>query len=342
MEEPLISVVIPVYNMEQYLARCLDSVLNNTYRNLEVLCVDDGSRDRSLEILRDYEKRDSRIVVIAKENGGVSSARNAGLDRMRGEFVSFVDPDDFIHPQFFELLFKAQKETDFDVIVCMYSEVEENEEIPEFASLGFDKHVTPLSCQQVFRSKTLRSFCWAHLYRVSSLRGLRFRNDVRYAEDGLFLAELWEQNAELSCGYFIEKMYYYFQRSGSLVKQSKERDRLIVEKIYAEKAGLSERNEQIYLEQTLRRLLNSRYYAKHICPDHYVVRETTHTLKSLLPVLKKTAQLSRKEKLRYGIFARIPGAYWLFRIISDPGMWKWERAERKKRREARRASRTEA
>ena len=87
MEEPLISVVIPVYNMEQYLARCLDSVLNNTYRNLEVLCVDDGSRDRSLEILREYEKRDSRIIVIAKENGGVSSARNAGLDRMTGELV---------------------------------------------------------------------------------------------------------------------------------------------------------------------------------------------------------------------------------------------------------------
>ena len=76
---PLISVILPIYNMESYLPRCLDSILGNTYQNLEILCVDDGSKDRSLEILRQYAEKDSRIVVITKESSGVSSTRNAGL-----------------------------------------------------------------------------------------------------------------------------------------------------------------------------------------------------------------------------------------------------------------------
>ena len=98
MQTPLISVIIPVYNVEAYLPRCLDSVIQNTYRNLEIICVDDGSTDGSPEILRDYAQRDARITVITKENGGVSSARNAGLDRATGEFVAFIDSDDFVHP----------------------------------------------------------------------------------------------------------------------------------------------------------------------------------------------------------------------------------------------------
>ena len=111
MKEPLISVIIPIYNMEFYLERCVDSVLNNTYQNLEVICVDDGSTDHSMEILRRYEAADPRIVVIAKENGGVSSARNAGLDRMTGEYVTFIDSDDFVHPQYVELLYRAVQDT---------------------------------------------------------------------------------------------------------------------------------------------------------------------------------------------------------------------------------------
>ena len=107
MDQSLISVIIPIYNMEQYLERCLDSVLNNTYRNLEIICVDDGSTDSSLEILRRWEEKDPRIVVITKENGGVSSARNAGLDRMAGDYVSFVVSDEFVHPQYFEALLFA-------------------------------------------------------------------------------------------------------------------------------------------------------------------------------------------------------------------------------------------
>ena len=127
--EALISVIIPIYNMEAYLARCLDSVLNNTYRNLEVLCVDDGSKDASAEILRAYAEKDSRIVPIFKENGGVSSARNAGLDRMTGEYLTFVDPDDYVHPQYVELLYRALQESGTEVAICGIDKVEEEEPV---------------------------------------------------------------------------------------------------------------------------------------------------------------------------------------------------------------------
>ena len=97
-EQPLVSVIIPVYNVERYLAQCLDSVSHQTYQNLEIICVNDGSRDGSLDILRRYADEDARIQVIDKANGGVSRARNDALDCARGEYIMFVDSDDWVEP----------------------------------------------------------------------------------------------------------------------------------------------------------------------------------------------------------------------------------------------------
>ena len=288
----LISVIIPVYNMEAYLARCLDSVLCNTYRNLEVICIDDGSKDRSLDILRDYAARDKRIVVIAKENGGVSSARNAGLDRMTGEYVSFVDPDDYVHPQYFELLAKALQIKDSDFSICGYLSVEEGSQLPEEGPVVFEPaNVTSVTCSGFFQNKTFRSFCGWRMIKTSAIQAVHFREDINYAEDAVFTAAVWEANPTLTCAAIEAPLYYYVQREGSAVKGAGERDRMIVAKLFAERACLSPRNEEIYLEQTLRRVLNSRYYAVHIFPDREVVASCKETLKICLPVLvmKKSA-----------------------------------------------------
>lgn len=95
-ENPKISVIVPVFNVEKYLKRCLDSILTQTYWNLEVLCIDDGSEDHSLEILKFYEKKDSRVRVYTQARKGPSAARNRGLDEATGDFISFVDADDYI------------------------------------------------------------------------------------------------------------------------------------------------------------------------------------------------------------------------------------------------------
>lgn len=123
MTKKLVSVIIPAYNIEKYIGRCLDSVLSQIYENLEIIIVDDGSSDGTGKILDDYEKRDSRIKVIHKENGGVSSARNKGLDMAVGDYIGFVDGDDIIAPEMYETLVKLLEEEDADIAHCGYQMV---------------------------------------------------------------------------------------------------------------------------------------------------------------------------------------------------------------------------
>lgn len=119
----LVSVIIPAYNIEQYIGRCLDSVLSQTYENLEIIVVDDGSSDATGRILDDYEKKDTRIKVIHKENGGVSSARNKGLDKASGDYIGFVDGDDSIDPKMYETLVNLLEDADADIAHCGYQMV---------------------------------------------------------------------------------------------------------------------------------------------------------------------------------------------------------------------------
>ena len=118
MKTPLVSVLIPVYNVEKYLSRCLDSLINQTLTDIEIICVNDGSTDDSLKILRQYQEKDNRIVIVDKKNGGLPSARNAGLDRARGQYVGFVDSDDYVEPSMFETLYKTAKKKNSEVVIC--------------------------------------------------------------------------------------------------------------------------------------------------------------------------------------------------------------------------------
>ena len=117
-QNPLISVIVPVYNVEAWLPRCVDSILSQTYENLEILLVDDGSTDDSGLICEEYAKKDTRIRVIHKENGGLSSARNSGLDAASGEYIGFVDSDDWIEPRMYQRLGEAITGTDSDIASC--------------------------------------------------------------------------------------------------------------------------------------------------------------------------------------------------------------------------------
>ena len=125
MQKPLISIIIPVYNAEKYLVKCLDSVVNQTYRSLEIILVDDGSTDKSPEICEEYAENDSRIVVIHKRNNNDASARNVGLDIFKGEYVAFVDSDDYTEPDYIEYLYNLLKDNKVDISCCSYTEIDE-------------------------------------------------------------------------------------------------------------------------------------------------------------------------------------------------------------------------
>ena len=120
MSKPLISVIVPVYNVEQYLPKCIDSILAQTYENLEIILVEDGTKDSSGVICDEYAAKDARIRVIHKENGGLSSARNAGMEIARGEYFGFVDSDDWIEPEMYENLMALAQKYDADVFVKGY------------------------------------------------------------------------------------------------------------------------------------------------------------------------------------------------------------------------------
>ena len=109
MKKPLVSIVVPVCNVEKFLGECLDSVINQTLKEIEIICVDDGSTDHSLEILREYEKKDSRIIVITKPNSGYGNTMNVGTDAASGEYVGIVESDDYVKENMFEILYKTAK-----------------------------------------------------------------------------------------------------------------------------------------------------------------------------------------------------------------------------------------
>lgn len=157
MPTPLISIIVPVYKVEPYLRRCLDSIVNQTYTNLEIILVDDGSPDNCPQICDEYATKDKRIVVIHKENGGLSDARNAGLDICKGEYISFVDSDDWVDNRYVEfLLNKAQKEN-ADIVIGAIEKVFDNGE----------KHADP------FLKKTL----WNH---EESVQKIIFEPDLQW------------------------------------------------------------------------------------------------------------------------------------------------------------------
>lgn len=166
MEQPLISVIVPVYKVEQYLERCVTSIINQTYKNLEILLVDDGSPDRCGEMCDEFAKKDSRIRVIHKENGGLSSARNAGLDIINGEYVGFVDSDDWIESEMYKSMLDLILEYKAQIVCCGIKKIDENgnkylfnDNVNEFmifntqealSELPFNTRITNSLCDKLF------------------------------------------------------------------------------------------------------------------------------------------------------------------------------------------------
>lgn len=201
-----ITVIIPVYNVEKYLARCVDSVINQTYKNLEIILVDDGSPDNCPKICDEYAEKDSRIKVIHKENGWISSARNAGMDIMTGEYVTFVDSDDYIKENMIEHMLGIMKKHDAEVVQVGYSSDEDefckpNEAYSEEIIVGRENIKT------FIRDKKIKVVVWGKLYKRNIIKDLRFLEGLKYAEDNEFGYRLYK-NVKKTVS-TNEKMYFY-------------------------------------------------------------------------------------------------------------------------------------
>ena len=214
-KETLISVIIPIYNIAPYLPRCLDSIVGQTYKNLEIILVDDGSTDNSLEICQQYAAKDKRIQVIHQENQGVSAARNTGLDNVHGEFIAFADPDDWLALDAMEQYMEAARKTGAPLIWGTYSIVQEGADTKIQHTKSPHADYTTWSTEEWLRTVCAHSdvgvcnkFFSRHL-----IQNHRFTVHYKQGEDLAFLTSLLPSLHQI--GHIPQKVYFYYQRSNS-------------------------------------------------------------------------------------------------------------------------------
>ena len=176
---PLISVLVPCFNVEKYLVECLDSIVAQSYKNLEIICLNDGSTDSTLDIIKSYASKDERFVVVDKSNSGYGASMNIGLKKATGEYLAIVESDDYIEPTMFEDLLKAMQDNDLDLARCTYREWNEITGSEVFVDYTYDvtkgKVVNPLECQDVLLGTPS---IWAAMYKMDVLR----KNDIWFLE----------------------------------------------------------------------------------------------------------------------------------------------------------------
>ncbi|MDR3187470.1 MAG: glycosyltransferase [Holosporaceae bacterium] len=218
---PLISVVIPVYNTEKYLSKCLDSIVNQRVNDIEIICVNDGSSDGSLSILREYAERDPRIVILDQENQGQAIARNAGLRISKGKYVSFVDSDDWIEPSLYELslYFLENERTElviFDVNICEDSTTHSNRSMAKYFKMKFHGNVR-IDGDVILKSAVSP---WNKIY----LRDIISKYEISFSERLLYEDNSfhWKYMLQARNAYFLEeKLYNYRIRKNSIMHRTK-------------------------------------------------------------------------------------------------------------------------
>ncbi|MDO4556969.1 MAG: glycosyltransferase family 2 protein [Lachnospiraceae bacterium] len=230
--EDLISIILPVYNVEEYVEECLTSLVHQTYKNIEIIVIDDGSTDKSGAICDEWINKDSRISVYHIENSGVSSARNKGIELSRGKYIGFVDPDDYVHPNYCEFLLDALIHSHADFAVCKELSFVASESLTTDAyELGYHAKIkSQKETRQHFLDDFLGPIAWVwnKLYLREIIGDTRFVPG-RKAQDLMFNAELMSKIN--STVWLDEKLYFYRQREGSVC--AKETLKSILDWMYA-------------------------------------------------------------------------------------------------------------
>lgn len=221
MEKDLISIIVPVYNVEAYLDRCMESILKQTYKRLEIILVDDGSTDSSGEKCDAYAKQDSRIKVMHKKNGGLSDARNAGLALATGDYIGYVDSDDWIEPDMYQSLYDACAEHDAELAVCRYFR-----EYQDRTETGGTGKIVPLSRDELLKiyisgndEYVIYNSVWSKLFKRELVADLIFPKG-RNSEDIMYTTRAF---CRLDRAAYIDRCLYHYvlDREGSIMNVSR-------------------------------------------------------------------------------------------------------------------------
>lgn len=232
--DTLISVVIPVYNVEKYLSQCIESVISQTYKCFEIILIDDGSKDDSGKICDEYAQKDNRIKVIHKKNEGVSAARNDGIDISSGELMYFLDADDWIEPTLFEEAVEKYNEKNVDAVFFDYVAEYSNKKVIEKSLMISDEYVVNTDNIEIIKSITRNGYIWNLLFKSSIIKAnkIRLKNGLVLLEDMLF---------KFTCLSFIKTysyigkvFYHYRQLNSSAIHSSRKDYSIILKEIHRE------------------------------------------------------------------------------------------------------------
>ena len=220
---PKISVIIPIYNVEKHLRRCLDSVKNQTFEDWQAICVDDGTPDDSGKIAESYAAQDKRFIVVHKENGGVADARNAGMKHVTGEYVMYLDSDDFIHPQTMEIAYGLAKKDDIDLVSLGITKISQDMHIDKFDNITdvdfivTDNVLKYAAERDGIKSKFAikRSYVVSKLYKTELIRNIKFPQHVKLCEDFYWISLVYSKLPRTLIARV--PVYYYVQNDGSLL-----------------------------------------------------------------------------------------------------------------------------
>ncbi len=306
MKENLISVIVPVYKVELYLKKCVDSLLNQTYKNLEIILVDDGSPDNCPKICDEYAKKDNRIKVIHKKNGGLSSARNAGLDIAKGDYIAFVDSDDYVHSDYINKLYNQVKKDGSSLAICGVQIVNENgtnldsskfdikskfiPEVEKFNLLFLENSISPI-------------VAWNKLYSAEIWKDLRYPNGKIHEDEFVIFDVL--NNAKNGVSVLSEKLYYYLVRENSIMG-SKTPKPAMLDLYYATKYRLSRMSENsVYFKRAVLQNYFSIFIVyKRVKKDKSLVKKLKAEVKQDYKKYKK--HLSLKHKIKLSLFLYFP------------------------------------
>ncbi len=207
-DRPLVSVIVPCYKVERYLPCCIGSVISQTYDNWELVLVDDGSPDRSGEICEEYAAKDRRIKVLHKENGGLSDARNVGLEAAAGDFVAFLDSDDFWHKEHLRLMMELQQQYDADIVQCKWTRGNST----EFPKIRITREAVCVTGPSAMAGGLFDVMMWGKIYRKSILDGIRMPVGLINEDDWTSWKICWRAKRFVSSR---NKLYYYtFNQQG--------------------------------------------------------------------------------------------------------------------------------
>lgn len=294
--DDLISVVVPVYNVEKYLCRCIDSIVYQTYKKLEIILVDDGSTDDSGNICDFYSKQDKRIKVIHKKNGGLSDARNTGIKKAKGKYITFIDSDDFINKHYISILYNNLIKYNADISCCNFKIF--NNKLPRYDIIQRKEKLVNLfnsedAINNMFYEKQINNSASCKIYKTSLFKNIFYPLDI-YFEDMATTYRIFQKAKIIT--FIDDGLYYYYQRNDSILHQ------INMKKLNDLKYVISYINDDLgatdkYKKSILARTINAYFYIYRNVKDAEIKKESKNFILNNRRKVLLDKKISKKTKI---------------------------------------------